>query len=129
RDRRFLFEHAAPFYVPSIAAYERMRGAERKREDGMLFALADPVAGRAPGAIVSRLRAGETSPLPDAAREVRAAARILGGHSAVYVGAAASVPRIEEEAGRYRVLHFATHGVLDDVNPMYSHLVFAPSGD
>jgi CHAT domain-containing protein len=128
RDGRFFVEQAVPFYVPSIAVYARMRGAERKREDGTLFALADPVAGRVPGAVVSRLRAGETSPLPDAAREVREAARILGGHSAVYVGASASVRRLEEEATGYRVLHFATHGVLDDTNPMYSHLVLAPSG-
>jgi CHAT domain-containing protein len=129
RDGRFFVEKAVPFYVPSIAVYARMRGAERKREDGTFFALADPVAGRVPGAVVSRLRAGETSPLPDAVREVREAARILGGHSAVYVGASASVRRLEEEAAGYRVLHFATHGVLDDTNPMYSHLVLAPSGD
>jgi CHAT domain-containing protein len=129
RDGRFFVEKAVPFYVPSIAVYARMRGAERKREDGTLFALADPEAGRVPGAVVSRLRAGETSPLPDAAREVRAAARILGGHSAVYLGASASIRRLQEEAAGYRVLHFATHGVLDDTNPMYSHLVFAPSGD
>ncbi|PYP82253.1 MAG: hypothetical protein DMF61_26975 [Blastocatellia bacterium AA13] len=27
--------------------------------------------------------------------------------------------------GKYSVLHFATHGVLDDRNPMYSYLVLA----
>ena len=30
--------------------------------------------------------------------------------------------------GKYRVLHFATHGVLDDRNPLYSCIVLAPSG-
>jgi CHAT domain-containing protein len=125
---RFFVERAVPFYAPSIAVYARMRAAEPKRGDGTLFALADPLARGTRGA-VSRLRAGETSPLPDAEREVRAAARILGGRAAVYVGANASVRRLGEEGARYRVLHFATHGVLDDLNPMYSHLVFAPAGD
>jgi CHAT domain-containing protein len=128
-DGRFFVERVAPFYVPSIAVYARMRDTERKRGEGMFFALADPAAGRTPGAAMSRLRAGETSPLPDAVREVRTAAQILGGRSAVYVGAAASIARIEAEAADYRVLHFATHGILDDADPMYSHLVFAPAGD
>lgn len=29
--------------------------------------------------------------------------------------------------GKYRVLHFATHGVLDNRNPLYSCIVLAPS--
>jgi CHAT domain-containing protein len=128
-DGRFFVEQTAPFYVSSIAVYARMRGAERKRGEGTLFALADPVSGPFRGEVVPRLRAGETAPLPDAAREVREAARILGGRSAVYIGASASVWRLEQEAARYRVVHFATHGILDDTNPMYSHLVFAPSGN
>jgi CHAT domain-containing protein len=129
-DGRFFVEHAAPFYVPSIAVYAVMRQAGPKRGQGMFFALADPSVGsvRTDGVAVSKLRAGEHSPLPDAAREVQTAARILGGRSAVYIGASASRRRLEDEASDYRVLHFATHGVLDDTDPMYSHLVLAPSG-
>src|SRR5207247_531743 len=107
----------APFYVPSIAVYAAMRGGEPKTTRGTLFALADPMVGRPEGGAVSRLRAGENSPLPDAAREVQTAARILGGRSAVYIGASASRERLEGEASGYRVLHFATHGVLDDTDP------------
>src|SRR5205085_5508990 len=74
-DGRFFVEHTAPFYAPSIAVYARMRGAGRRPVGGTLFALADPTSAptAAPGP-----RAGERSPLPDAEREVRAAARILG---------------------------------------------------
>jgi len=128
-DGRFFVERAAPFYASSIAVYAQMQHApQRPRAKGTLFALADPIVGTAGETAVSRLRAGEATPLPDAAREVETAARILGGNSAVYVGATASRERFETEAAGYRVVHFATHGVLDDIDPMYSHLVLAPSG-
>jgi CHAT domain-containing protein len=32
---------------------------------------------------------------------------------------------MKAEAARYRVLHFATHGMLNDASPMYSHLLLA----
>lgn len=129
-DGTFFVQHAAAFYSPSVAVYAQMRNAPRadRRAEGTLFALADPAVGATRDAGVSRLRAGEATPLPDAAREVETAARILGGKSAVYIGASASRERFETEAASYRIVHFATHGVLDDVDPMYSHLVLASSG-
>ncbi|HZF39053.1 MAG TPA: CHAT domain-containing protein, partial [Blastocatellia bacterium] len=33
--------------------------------------------------------------------------------------------RIKAEAPQARVLHFATHGILDNASPMYSHLALA----
>jgi CHAT domain-containing protein len=29
--------------------------------------------------------------------------------------------------GRFRILHFATHGILDGTNPLYSHVVLSQS--
>lgn len=64
--------------------------------------------------------------LPEAEREVQTLARLYGpGRSAVYTAALASEERVKAEAGRYRVLHFATHALLDDRNPMYSSLVLS----
>jgi CHAT domain-containing protein len=48
--------------------------------------------------------------------------------SKVYVGAEAREDRTKAEAGKARVLHFATHGVLNNAAPLYSHLVLAPGG-
>jgi CHAT domain-containing protein len=31
--------------------------------------------------------------------------------------------------GKYRVLHFATHGVLDNRDPLYSYIALSPSND
>jgi CHAT domain-containing protein len=45
--------------------------------------------------------------------------------SKVYVGAEAREGRVKAEAAAARVIHFATHGTLNDGAPMYSHLVLA----
>jgi tetratricopeptide (TPR) repeat protein len=43
-------------------------------------------------------------------------------------GAAATKARIFQEVPGYRVVHFATHGVIDDRDPLYSGLQVAPAG-
>ncbi|HYG82692.1 MAG TPA: CHAT domain-containing protein, partial [Pyrinomonadaceae bacterium] len=49
--------------------------------------------------------------------------------SRVLVGAQAREAAVKAEAGRYRVLHFATHALLDDSNPMYSRILLASEPD
>jgi CHAT domain-containing protein len=36
---------------------------------------------------------------------------------------------VKAEVGHNRILHFATHAVLDDQNPLYSYLVLTPGSD
>jgi CHAT domain-containing protein len=47
--------------------------------------------------------------------------------SAVFVGAQASEDRAKADMARFRILHFATHGILDGTNPLYSHVVLSQS--
>jgi CHAT domain-containing protein len=62
--------------------------------------------------------------LPEAEQEVKALGQLYGpAHSKVYVGAEAREDRAKTEALRAQVLHFATHGVLNNAAPLYSHLV------
>jgi CHAT domain-containing protein len=49
--------------------------------------------------------------------------------SVVRIGAAAREDTVKAELGKYRVLHFATHGVLDDRNPLYSCIVLAADSE
>jgi CHAT domain-containing protein len=44
----------------------------------------------------------------------------------VRVGASARADRFLDEAGSYRIVHIAAHGVLDDASPMQSRLVLPP---
>ena len=68
----------------------------------------------------------ELGALPEAEREVNALRELYGeAHSRIYIGAAARELRVKAEIGNYRIVHFATHGILDNGNPLYSHLLLA----
>jgi CHAT domain-containing protein len=43
----------------------------------------------------------------------------------VLTGKAAQEETVKAIAGRYKILHFATHGVLDDTDPLYSGLLLS----
>jgi CHAT domain-containing protein len=64
--------------------------------------------------------------LPNAEREARDVASLYGDGTNVYLGRDATKERFVAEAGRYRSLLLSTHGILDEKEPMYSGLVFAP---
>ena len=65
-------------------------------------------------------------PLPEAEQEVKTLARLYGGvNSRVFVGSEAREGVVKTEAPKYEVLHFATHGLLDNGNPMFSYLRLA----
>jgi CHAT domain-containing protein len=66
--------------------------------------------------------------LPAAEREVKALGEIYGlQRSKILTGSAATEETLKAEAGRFPILHFATHGLLDDEHPLYSRLLLASS--
>jgi CHAT domain-containing protein/TolA-binding protein len=70
------------------------------------------------------------SPLPEAELEVKSLGEIYGlKTSKVLTGAAAQEATAKAEAAKYKILHFATHGTLDNDNPLYSRLLLASATD
>ena len=68
-------------------------------------------------------------PLPEAEVEVRTISRNFGAQrSAVLIGAKASESVFKEESPNYGVIHFATHGVFDNLDPLYSYLILGDGG-
>src|SRR5262249_30292688 len=67
-------------------------------------------------------------PLSDADAQVRDLKELYGEGSEVLVGEAASEERFKKEASRFRVLHLASHAILDDASPMYSHVLRGKGG-
>jgi CHAT domain-containing protein len=66
------------------------------------------------------------NPLPDAETEVAALKNVWGAASSrILTGALAQKKVFRSEASKYKIIHFATHGILDDATPMYSRLVLA----
>jgi CHAT domain-containing protein len=74
------------------------------------------------------LRAQDLQDLPHARREVQSIARLFPEERRqVRLGAQASESALKgEDLARYRILHLATHGVLDDRAPGRSGLLLAP---
>jgi CHAT domain-containing protein len=94
-----------------------------------LLAFGNPALGRQSGKLIkSAWPADELVPLPEAERQVRELGQLYGlKQSKVYTGADADAreDRVKADAGKYRIVHLATHAVLNDTNPMYSQIVLS----
>jgi len=128
---RSLLEDQAILYAPSLTVLREMRKLPQRSADApTLLAFGNPELGGQP-----RPRAGlvlldePLAPVPELEHQVQALRRIYGAaRSKVYLGAAAREESFKAEAANYRILHLATHGILNNADPMYSHLLLAQGG-
>jgi CHAT domain-containing protein len=113
-DGRYLIEDTDVSYAPSLSVLNAYESNTISNEEGhVLLALGDP-----------------RSDLPDAKREVTSLAALYAKpYVRVFTGHSATKDTFMANAGQYDVIHLATHGVFDDQNPMYSHLILSGSGD
>lgn len=118
---------------PQATSARRVRTAATLTENFQteLFALGNPILSNEAVAKVSVLRGEESlGPLPDAEREVSTLGKLYGhARSKVLIGDKATEEEVKAEAGKYLLLHFATHAILDDRNPMYSRIMLSYGGD
>jgi CHAT domain-containing protein len=100
---------------------------------GSILAFGNPTpeqpGGKRRGVKMRRGRRLLVSGLPSAEREARDVSSLYGEGAKVYLGREATKDRFLAEAGGYRSLLLSTHGILDETDPMYSGLVFAPGPD
>jgi CHAT domain-containing protein/tetratricopeptide (TPR) repeat protein len=128
---RYVIETGAVSYAPSLTVIREMKTQRNKHRDDMaslaLFALGNPALRQETIERAKRtLRDSQLDPLPSAEREVKVLGQLYGAaRSKIYIGREAREDRVKIEARQARVLHFATHGILNDTSPMYSHLVLA----
>jgi CHAT domain-containing protein/tetratricopeptide (TPR) repeat protein len=126
---RYLIEQLPISYAPSLSVLRDMhvQRVASVHSGANLLAIGNPALGpgaarRAPAAFMD----APLAPLPQAEAQVRGIARLYDpGTTAVRVGSAARESWLKAQASHYRILHFATHGVLDDASPLYSALVLA----
>jgi CHAT domain-containing protein len=134
-DNRYVIETSAVSYAPSLTVLREMMAKRSNRQPVRqvdptaydLLALGNPVIGKETiERAAPTLRDEKLDPLPEAEKEVKALGQLYGGaRSKVYIGAEAREDRLKAEAAQARVLHFATHGILNDASPMYSYLALA----
>jgi CHAT domain-containing protein len=144
-SNKYVLEDHALFYAPSLSVLREMKNkalAQRARLKAgsagttssalpQLLAMGNPSLN---GQSVSRfsLTRSEISfdSLPQAEQEVKAIGEIYGARaSTILIGNAAREETFKATASKYPVLHFAAHGVLDDVNPLYSRLLLATGSE
>lgn len=148
-ERRYLLEQYALFYAPSLSVLREMgrkastltTAHHQSASPRGSLRLASATAGARPallamgnptlsGETVARVRFARRdeplSPLPEAEKEVNFLGRLYGsGNSRVLIGEQAREAIVKAEAGKYGVLHFATHATLDDRNPLYSRIILS----
>ena len=123
-DGKHLIENFAISYAPSLTALTKMTAlADRKH------------AAQVTGAIAAELfalgrphfadDAEHLSDLPGTEPEVTRIAAIFGGKA--LLGADATKPRVLAEMGKAKYIHLATHGLLNEANPMYSAIALTKS--
>jgi len=146
KENRYLIEDAAISYAPSLTVLREMqkvrlgvgawgRGGNKNTPSRptpptpppTLLAFGNPSLGKGTVERVHLVHRGENlNPLPEAEKEVKDLRQLYGAtRCKVYVGADAREERVKSEGGNYRILHFATHGFVNDRSPMYSQVVLA----
>jgi CHAT domain-containing protein/Tfp pilus assembly protein PilF len=130
RDERFLAEWKPLHTALSLTVYGTLRASKAAgpaQGSSRLAAFGDPRYPRSPvvaDAYGPPLRGVNWSPLPNTRREVERIAEIYPGAS-LYLGEQATEERAKSVGRGVRVLHFATHGYLDDRSPLDSALVLS----
>ena len=131
-NNRFVIENAAISYAPSLTVLREMTKRRLNQSTShaaaTLLAFGNPSSG---GEVATRtgssLRNHNYDPL--AGDEVQALGRLYGpARSRIYVGNEAREDLLKVEAGKASVLHFTTHGTLNNASPMYSYLTLADGG-
>lgn len=131
---RYLLEEAAVSYAPSLTVLREMaarRAVPSAARGPLLLALGNPAFGApaGPGPGPGALRDAPLGPLPQSEREVRQLGSLYGAaRSRVLTGPEAREDTLKAEAGRYRVVHLATHGFVDGRAPLRSYVALSPGG-
>lgn len=143
-EKGYLLEQYALFYAPSLSVLREMekranalRTAHRRlttlpsNPRPGLLAMGNPTLSGETVAKVRFARRDEPlSPLPDAEKEVNSLGRLYGrSKSTVLIGAQVREVTVKAQAGKYEILHFATHATLDDRNPLYSRIILSRAED
>lgn len=123
---RFMIESGSINIVQSLTALEELERTRigRAEIDGIL-AFGNPKFDRDSLIQLSAEKRSTLGNLPEAEIEVNTLKSIFRGGSRVEIGSNAVEGLWKTEAGRFRYLHLATHGVTDPIEPLYSHLLLS----
>ncbi len=127
-DQPYLARQVATLYAPSATVYHAIKSREGKRKYALdLFA-----AGNPDFAALDARGGTPLAPLPYADEEVAAiGAGVKDSKKRIVTGAEASEALVKRELsdGSPRVVHLATHGLVDPAEPIRSSVALSPGGN
>jgi CHAT domain-containing protein/tetratricopeptide (TPR) repeat protein len=121
---RYLLEDHAIYYAPSLTVLREMgnRGEGADHAKPSLIAYGNPVISTPKAS--GQNGGDELCPLPEAEAEVASLAQIYSpARGKAFTGREATEKSFKALAPGYRMIHLATHGILDNRRPLYSHLL------
>jgi CHAT domain-containing protein len=142
---QYLIESHPLFYVPSLTALREImtREARNLTDNGSkstvrrhtssgpsLLAFGNPkLSAGTISQVKTFARNEKLGPIPETKIEVATLGGLYGAsRSKLFVGEDATEDRAKAEMSQFEVLHFATHGVLDGKDPLYSNILLSRSG-
>ena len=129
-DGSYLLERHTVLTAPSVQALDlAMRERNHRTEETHLFreqalVVGNPVMPEVWIRYDEGLQAVQLSPLPGAEAEAVAIANLI--NIAPLIGAQATEARVKQQLPRARLIHLATHGLLDYGNPQASGVLDVP---
>lgn len=131
----YLIKSFAISYAPSASVLAGLRNESRAAAPKAFVAYADPTYGQnAENVIASTVRAASAggrlslNRLPHSRREAEGIAKLFGSDEAdLFLGAAASEEnvKLKDRLSQYRLVHFSTHGYLNEARPRFSGLALS----
>lgn len=115
---RVLLDEMEVVYLPSLSAYAALKAGSMELGSsglGRLALFADPETAR---------------PIPGTSREAQTILQLSKGRYQVrpFLGKDCNRENaISTALAQYQIIHFATHGIIDQENPGRSHLILSPS--
>lgn len=111
-------------YTPSLAALSAMRIHRPSHPRYDLLGVA-PLAGTALASALPAYRSAALVPLPFSGQEIESVTQLVSGHADALLGSSATEEAFKRTRLRdYKVIHLATHALLDPQFPARSGIVF-----
>ena len=115
----YLLDKCTVSYTSSATLLDKLTGKSTAKNSVLAFApgFDDPTT-------VAYREGGRLTPLPNAAREIKAIAAYFPEKG--FTGSTATLSNFRSQASAYSMVHLATHALVDNEAPEYSLLAFSP---
>jgi CHAT domain-containing protein len=118
---RYVVEDYAVRYAPSLSVLTALANQPQSQTPTSLLAFGNPAT--------RNDSSPPFAPLPEAEKEVVAIGKLFGS-AQIFTSVAATEGRFKTLAPQYNILHLATHGVLNNRQPLDSYLLLSnPDGN